>query len=220
MITSQVKIEHTRLLFSFYGKSSLLNLGFSLVIFLILHGQVNETWLYLWLALALTSCMLQGTLTKLYLNANKNGIDDYLRWYRYAIAVSVFLGLVLSIAPVFAANLSNSDYFMVVFLLLTKLTITSASGFKNIYFSSAIPILIVIAWTGFYAVDNSWYFPLLAPTGLATFYYIGQVFENTLLESIRIRFEKVELLRAKRDLRSGRPKDARRKNVLFIGRAE
>ncbi len=215
---TSVQMEHTRLLMAQYWKSQILNVIFLLVMLFIVSSYIATTYILVFVSITALGFAIQAVFAaKLKL---KTGVtrqrDRYWRWY--ALFASLWTGLTLASLPFLSLSAPSESYYLIIFLLMSKVTMISANGFKDVFMIGATPVIGSIGIASFMRFDFNWYWLALTMICWVTFYYMGKYSEETLLDSIRIRFEKKQLLKEVETKRK-EAEDANKAKSAFLATA-
>ncbi|HEX5057149.1 MAG TPA: hybrid sensor histidine kinase/response regulator [Gammaproteobacteria bacterium] len=193
--TGEVQAEQIRLLYNHFTYMSLANVPSMVIFGYMISGGVDIGIIYAWICLIFSSVALRLRLTSAF-RRTQPGLDQMPYWGKRAVRSTFLSGLAWAIIPPLATFSSQGLFLAVVFLLSIMVTIFLGPGstYKPAYFSFSIPILGSVGLTFLLYIREYWYIGIAVMMGLTILLHLSRLQEKTLIESIRIRFEKEELL--------------------------
>lgn len=191
---TEIKVEQSKLLFAFYKKVVFAKIPLGAVLCYLSLGSIDTSILLAWLLVLLLSCIGQILFVTAIESKKFETDHDYLKWTKVLNIIVVGSGCFFASATIATIYLPPHLYFIACYFLVVSITVVSCSGFKDTYLAFATPVLIGLAVSGFIYFETYWYLTSLISVVIALFIALSKYFENTLLESIRIRFENQQLI--------------------------
>ena len=190
----KIKIEHSKLLFAFYKKAIIIALPFGAALAYLFFETIEFRFLLIWLFILIASCIGQFFFVSAIEKKAARNRNEYLYWTKTLNLLSIATGCQFAMAAIATMYLPANLYFLVCYFLVVSVTIISCCGFKDAFLAFATPILIGLAISGFIFFISQWYLNFLLVIVAALFITLSKYFENTLVESIRIRFDNDHLI--------------------------
>jgi signal transduction histidine kinase/CheY-like chemotaxis protein len=195
--TSQntIQAEQVRLLYKHFTFMSLTNVPSILILGYMLSRGAGTLFGISWILLLSISISLRVRLNQAFKRANPSP-EQMPYWARQAVISMLGSGLIWMILPILAPMSGQNVFLVVAVFIAVMATIFLAPGstYQPAFFAFTIPLMISTALSCLIFVRDYWFIGLAFILGLIVLIHLSNLFEKTIIESIKIRFENRALI--------------------------
>ncbi len=216
-LDNNIKYELIKVSYNNIDKVQIPAFPFLAFVFYTLYGNVALYQLIVWLGVSLILHIFPFFLKRWYMKTSQQGRADP-KWQRY-LTINVFLlGGASSIVSIFAVNVDENSYKVIVFMLMLTVVIFSSFGNRRIFIPFASPICIMLSISYLMVFGEDDHFFIIFYLALFILIIINFSVEKSLANSIKIRFENESLIN-KLEIEKERSEQSVREKSLFMAAA-